>query len=170
MKKIIGQLAGRALAAPLRLAPFVLQQAALERVLNRVFRVPIAQGELDFLAGRTVVLEIPDFAWRWPITLRAGRIRVLRGACRPDTVIRGRAAGLVAVAAGVADPDTLFFQRRLSVVGDTELGLALKNFLDGLDPAQLPLQFAVRAAAAFRQRVMMRDCSEPGEADTTIHH
>jgi predicted lipid carrier protein YhbT len=31
------------------------------------------------------------------------------------------------------DADTLFFDRRLSIEGDTELGLLLKNQLDALD-------------------------------------
>jgi predicted lipid carrier protein YhbT len=152
MKTILARLAGHALAVPLRLMPFIIQQTTLEQGLNRMFRGPIADGELDFLEGRTVVLEISDFGWRWPITLRDGRICVQRRVCRPDTVVRGGAAAFIAVAGGVADPDTLFFQRRLSVEGDTELGLALKNFLDGLDPARLPLQFVVYAAAAVRRR------------------
>ena len=36
------------------------------------------------------------------------------------------------------DTDTLFFQRRLKMEGDTELGLQLKNFLDGMDIESLP--------------------------------
>ncbi|MGB7997639.1 MAG: SCP2 sterol-binding domain-containing protein, partial [Photobacterium halotolerans] len=36
------------------------------------------------------------------------------------------------------DPDTLFFQRRLTMQGDTELGLAVKNLLDSLDLDSLP--------------------------------
>jgi predicted lipid carrier protein YhbT len=40
------------------------------------------------------------------------------------------------------DPDTLFFGRRLLMEGDTDLGLLVKNTLDGvelprLDPARL---------------------------------
>ncbi len=31
------------------------------------------------------------------------------------------------------DPDTLFFNRRLSIEGDTELGLRVKNMLDGVE-------------------------------------
>ena len=31
------------------------------------------------------------------------------------------------------DTDTLFFSRRLHMQGDTELGLYVKNFLDGMD-------------------------------------
>ncbi|MGL6041779.1 MAG: ubiquinone anaerobic biosynthesis accessory factor UbiT, partial [Deefgea sp.] len=33
--------------------------------------------------------------------------------------------------------DTLFFQRRLSITGDTELGLTLKNLMDATDFAPL---------------------------------
>jgi O2-independent ubiquinone biosynthesis accessory factor UbiT len=152
VKTFVARFARRALAAPLFLAPFTVQRAVLEQGLNGALRAPLADGELDFLTGRTVMLEVPDFGWCWPITLQEGRIRVRNRDCRPDTVIRGRAAGLLAIAAGLVDPDTLFFQRRLSVEGDTELGLALKNFLDGLDPARLPLQFAVRAAGTIRRR------------------
>jgi predicted lipid carrier protein YhbT len=36
------------------------------------------------------------------------------------------------------DPDTLFFQRRLTIEGDTELGLEVKNILDALDHENLP--------------------------------
>ena len=31
------------------------------------------------------------------------------------------------------DPDTLFFARRLTIEGDTDLGLTVKNLLDGID-------------------------------------
>jgi predicted lipid carrier protein YhbT len=36
------------------------------------------------------------------------------------------------------DADTLFFRRQLKTSGDTELGLYVKNFLDGLEPETLP--------------------------------
>lgn len=38
------------------------------------------------------------------------------------------------------DPDTLFFNRRLSMEGDTELGLVVKNTLDGLELPVFDLQ------------------------------
>jgi predicted lipid carrier protein YhbT len=36
------------------------------------------------------------------------------------------------------DPDTLFFNRELSIEGDTELGLVVKNMLDAVEWPQLP--------------------------------
>lgn len=38
------------------------------------------------------------------------------------------------------DPDTLFFNRRLSMEGDTELGLVVKNAIDALELPVLDLQ------------------------------
>ena len=42
------------------------------------------------------------------------------------------------------DPDTLFFQRRLRMSGDTALGVHLKNFLASVDLESLPLATLVR--------------------------
>lgn len=47
--------------------------------------------------------------------------------------IAGRLDDLVALARRDEDPDTLFFQRRLMLEGDTATGLLLKNLLDALD-------------------------------------
>ena len=45
------------------------------------------------------------------------------------------------------DPDTLFFSRRLSMEGDTELGLVVKNALDAIElPVLDPRQWAQRLA------------------------
>jgi hypothetical protein len=38
--------------------------------------------------------------------------------------------------ASINNPDTLFFNRRLKLRGNTKLGLELKNFLDALEPKQ----------------------------------
>ncbi len=47
--------------------------------------------------------------------------------------IRGHLAGFLSLAVRAEDPDTLFFQRKLAIEGDTETGLHVKNLLDGLD-------------------------------------
>jgi predicted lipid carrier protein YhbT len=36
------------------------------------------------------------------------------------------------------DPDTLFFQRKLKINGDTELAHHVKNTIDTLDPEVIP--------------------------------
>jgi len=45
----------------------------------------------------------------------------------------------VLIAARKQDPDTLFFQRRLRIEGDTELGLYVKNLMDAIDLDSMPV-------------------------------
>jgi predicted lipid carrier protein YhbT len=49
-------------------------------------------------------------------------------------VISASAADLVRLALRRVDAVTLFFSRRLTMEGDTELGLVLKNTLDAIGP------------------------------------
>jgi len=55
------------------------------------------------------------------------------------------------------DADTLFFRRQLKTSGDTELGLHVKNFLDGLEPETLPYHQTIdpilRGSLAIADRV-----------------
>lgn len=143
------------LARPLRLVPHPVQQLPLGVALEQLFRASVAEGGLDFLAGRCLAVELVDAGWRWPVALYDGRLQVLPRDHAADVTIRGQSWDFFLMAAGLEDPDTLFFQRRLVIEGDTELGLGVKNFLDGLDEAQLPLpaQAAVRALRGLRARL-----------------
>lgn len=134
----------RAVSVPLRLMPFGLQRSVVERVINRAFAAQIDAGELDFLKNRMISLEVSDLGWCWPVTLAAGRVLVCPRSVVPATRIRADTGALFQIAVGETDPDTLFFQRRLVVEGDTELGLALKNFLQASESSSPLLRFAMR--------------------------
>ncbi|CAK0774085.1 Ubiquinone biosynthesis accessory factor UbiT [Gammaproteobacteria bacterium] len=124
------------LAAPLGLIPTVVHSAALAFALNRVFARQIREGEMGFLRGRIVAIEVRDARLNFRLTLSDGQlIAADRGT--PDLVIGGSVYDLLLLATGREDPDTLFFQRRLSLDGDTELGLYVKNFLNGQDPQEV---------------------------------
>jgi len=56
--------------------------------------------------------------------------RAADAASAPALILRARAADYLRLLAGHADTDTLFFQRRLSISGDTALGLEVKYWLD----------------------------------------
>ena len=143
------------LAGPLRLVPFPMQRVPLQLALEPLFRARAAEGDLEFLEGRCLAIEIEDLEWRWPVGLQQGRLRVLVRAHPADVTIRGRSPAFLAMAAKLEDPDTLFFQRRLVIEGDTELGLGVKNFLDGLDEEQLPLpaRLGLRAVRDLNARL-----------------
>mgnify|MGYP000170867434 CR=1 FL=1 len=59
--------------------------------------------------------------------------RPLFDASQPDLTISARARDFIALLAREEDPDTLFFDRRLLMEGDTDLGLLVKNTLDGVE-------------------------------------
>lgn len=122
------------LTFPLRLVPGTLHSRALAGILNQVMKEALADGELDFLAGRCLTIEIDDIGVSYRLGLEQGRIcgyGTERGA---DASIAGGLHEFLLLAARREDADTLFFQRRLRMSGDTELGLYLKNFFDAFEP------------------------------------
>ena len=67
----------------------------------------------------------------------------------PDLAISANAHDFMRLAQRQEDPDTLFFSRRLTMEGDTELGLVVKNALDALElPAFEPQQWSPRQLLA----------------------
>ncbi|MCM0147750.1 ubiquinone anaerobic biosynthesis accessory factor UbiT [Photobacterium galatheae] len=135
---LIHELAPRLLRLHCRLTPFFVHQTLIEQGLDKVFSEAIAEGELDFLAGRTVAIAVEDIDWQFTVTLVQERLAVQPAVAEPDAVMRAASRDLLRIAARQVDPDTLFFQRRLKMEGDTELGLAVKNLLDSLDMDSLP--------------------------------
>ena len=122
------------LTLPLRLMPIGLHSRALAAVLNTVLSDALREGELDFLEGRLVAVEIDDLGVGYRLGVRDGRILGFGGRDGADATIAGGIRELLLLAARREDADTLFFQRRLRMSGDTELGLYLKNFLDAFEP------------------------------------
>ncbi|ABI57476.1 ubiquinone anaerobic biosynthesis accessory factor UbiT [Alkalilimnicola ehrlichii MLHE-1] len=116
----------------------------LDRVLvgliNQALADPLADGVFDFLEARCLEVRLRDWGLALPLSWRDGRLVAAHG-CEPEASIRGDLGAFLLMAGECADPDTLFFQRRLSIQGDTELGLMAKNALDQLDPEALPPRF-----------------------------
>nr|WP_210452925.1 SCP2 sterol-binding domain-containing protein [Pantoea ananatis] len=146
------------LSLPATLAPFMLKKQLLQQLLNWQFRHVLAEGELDFLQGRFLGIEISDINLTWITTLEGGQLRVLQHA-EADVWFRGNANDLLLVAARKADPDMLFFQRRLLIEGDTELGLEVKNVMDAIELNTMPkgLRTAIQQMAAIVETTMQQD-------------
>lgn len=126
------------LFAPLlRAVPHAWQRQVLERVVTHVLAAPLAEGALDFMQGRRLGIAVTDLGLSWTLELR-GRRLCASGAAAEATV-RGTATDLLLLASRLEDADTLFFQRRLMLTGDTELGLTARNLLDRLPWESVPL-------------------------------
>ncbi len=127
----------RLIAKPFHLMPTRMQQAILNRLLQRVFSEALLEGDMDFLNSSRLKFEIEDCHLSWTCTVSKNKLHVI-DSTTSDATIRCNLNELVLLANQKIDPDTLFFQRRLVIEGDTELGLTMKNIMDTLDPENLP--------------------------------
>ena len=137
----------RLLSMPLAIIPGRVHSTAGVTVLNRVFAAALGDGEMDFLQDRSVRIHVRDMQLTFCITLQQGRLAASRASNMPDLSITGTLHAFLLLAARCEDADTLFFQRRLRMEGNTELGLEVKNFLDGLDVDSLWLPRQVSSMA-----------------------
>jgi predicted lipid carrier protein YhbT len=74
----------------------------------------------------------------------------------PDLSITATLRDYIALGLREEDPDTLFFARRLSIEGDTDLGLTVKNLLDGIDWGAALRALAESLPQPLRQLVSSR--------------
>ncbi|HBX4805070.1 ubiquinone anaerobic biosynthesis accessory factor UbiT [Klebsiella pneumoniae] len=125
------------MSVPVKLAPFALKRQVLEQVLGWQFRQALAEGELEFLEGRWLSIHVRDIGLLWYTSVVDGRLVVSQQA-DADISFSADASDLLMIAARKQDPDTLFFQRRLVIEGDTELGLYVKNLMDAIELEQMP--------------------------------
>lgn len=133
----------RFLPPPARLAPWLralppaLQRRVLRRVIATVLVAPIDAGALEFMRGRRLGIEVTDLGLHWVIEFNQSGISVSDG--EPEASVRGSVTDLLLLASRLEDADTLFFQRRLMLTGDTELGLTVRNLLERLPWETVPL-------------------------------
>ena len=146
----------RWLPPPKRVAPLMrlLPSTALQQTSLRLFSAALAQplsaGELEPLRGRRLAIEVSDMGLRWVVQVGNGDLAVLDPAMPAEASIRGTAVALLQLASRSEDADTLFFQRRLQLTGDVELGLTARNLLDRLPWEQLPLALRILLQRATR--------------------
>lgn len=120
----------------LTLLPARLQAPLVERLLGAAL-TSIDDSALALIEGRRLGIEIDDLGLRWVLVWHAGRLQVCDAPAQ--ATVRGSATDLALLASRLEDADTLFFQRRLVLTGDVELGLTVRNLLDRLPWEDLPL-------------------------------
>ena len=137
--EFIRPLARNVISVPGRAIPYAAQIPVLTIALNQAFREPLRHGELEFLEGSKVRIKVTDLHLDWLIQVGADRFSPIDRRLEEDVCISGGSLDFALLAARRADPDTLFFQRRIRVEGDTELGLGVKNTMDSMDWDDLPM-------------------------------
>ncbi|MBC7857544.1 MAG: SCP2 sterol-binding domain-containing protein [Burkholderiaceae bacterium] len=121
---------GRLIPAPLANAPLM---AMLELARRREWLTAP-----ESLYGKTFQIGIEDLGLQLCFICEQGKFRPLPKTIQADVRLSALAIDFFKLASGMEDADTLFFRRRLKVEGDTELGIAVKYWLDASErPAWL---------------------------------
>lgn len=132
------------LAIPLKVLPKRLHGFVLSRLLNQVLKQEMEEGELDFLEARTVCINVSDADVSYRV--RMEQRHFVESKAEADLTITGTIYDYLLLVTNREDPDTLFFQRHLTMDGDTGLGVHLKNMLAAVEIDQLALPGRFRPA------------------------
>jgi predicted lipid carrier protein YhbT len=130
-----------------RSVPDTIHQHALSRFANLVLSDECMRARLAPVEGRCLCLAVVDANARFQFEVHSRRLRPVSAARVPDVLITGKLIDFLLVATRAEDPDTLFFSRRLSLEGETETGLHVKNLIDSMD---IDLNMLLHAALGER--------------------
>lgn len=135
----------------LAIMPEKLKITLINQMLNLVLAEQINAGELAFLANKWVGICVDDIDLQFQVSVDT-KLRVMP-MTKPNVIFSANVPELLLVAAAKEDPDTLFFQRKLRIEGDTELGLEVKNMLLSieLDALPKPVRLTVDKLASMLQ-------------------
>ena len=109
----------------------------LEKTLNEVFAEEIADGDFDIMLNKALRIQLKRLPIGLSIRFDGNGFKRVYG-IQGDVIITAKAQDFLELIRRKTDPDTLFFQRRMSIDGNTELGLTIKNILDAMDFERLP--------------------------------
>lgn len=142
------------LRGPVQLVPVSIQKMAMLETLKRVFCEALDDGEFSFLDNRWLEVHVKDLGFKKYVSFVDQQLIVQNDIENPDVRFSGNLNDLILIAARKEDPDSLFFQRRLVIEGDTELGLEVKNLMDSIDLDSLPspLHHGLMLLAGFIQK------------------
>ncbi len=122
------QNAASILRSPIHLLPKSVQKKALLDGLKLAFHEALDDGDFEFLEDKWLKVEIRDLNLRWFISYENDNLIVADNVKHEDVSFSGDLNDLILIAGRKEDPDTLFFQRRLSIEGDTETGTGSEKF------------------------------------------
>ena len=120
------------LLLPVRLIPDDIHAKIFARISNHLLRGQSLVLRLGELEGKSVSLRITDVPCNIKFRFHNGLLHSIHSQ-DADVIITGSMKSFLELACHKQDPDTLFFTRELSIEGDTETGVHVKNLLDSLE-------------------------------------
>ena len=139
----------RALRTLVSRLPAYPPTAAVALVANSLLAETLNAENLPAAQGKVIAIHVRDAGLRFAFSVEAAGLIPL-GDVAADATISADARDFIALARRTEDPDTLFFARRLTMEGDTELALLIKNTLDATDLRDLRIPPPARVIAALK--------------------
>ena len=137
----------RPVGAVLSRLPAYPGSVLLVTAINLALSRHLPQDVKDLLKDKRLSIRVRDARVAFDFTWNGQRFAPSAPQANPDLAISANAQDFVLLAQRRQDPDTLFFNRRLVMEGDTELGLVVKNALDAIElPVLDPRQWAQKLA------------------------
>lgn len=90
--------------------------------------------DAERVRGKVICLHVRDAGIRIKLRIESRGYAPVPDSIEPHATITAGSREFLLLALRKEDPDTLFFDRRLCIEGDTELGLIVKNALDRVNP------------------------------------
>jgi len=136
--------------------PSTINCIATQKIINHTFCEQITDGDFDFLQNRLLQIEILDAGLYVGLSFNQNRIICTHfdnTAIEADATLSIDTPNAISLIQQQVDPDTLFFQRKLKINGDTELAHNVKNTIDTLDPEVIP-KLLMRFIVEYKERVL----------------
>jgi predicted lipid carrier protein YhbT len=118
--------------------------------LNLMLAPHLPADTLRMLQGKALRIKPRDAGVAFDFMWSGTSFKATAPSEQPDLTIAASLHDFYLLIQRKEDPDTLFFSRRLSMEGDTELGLLVKNTLDSMDLSAFSLDKMVPARRAWK--------------------
>ena len=116
-----------------RILPAKPPQAALVATLNIMLKKGLLPADMTLFAGRKFEIDVLDAGIKVRFGANGEKFIADGFDGTPDLRLAANGIDFMRMMLREEDPDTLFFNRKLQIEGDTELGLITKNLLDSVD-------------------------------------
>lgn len=105
----------------------------LVSVLNTMLKKGLLPADMELFAGRKFEIEVLDAGIKVRFSANTEKFLDDNFSGTPDLRLTANGIDFMRMMMREEDPDTLFFNRKLQIEGDTELGLITKNLLDSVE-------------------------------------
>ncbi len=156
-KRATPLLSPRRLGKIANMCPFGFNKKLISLVLNYAFAEQVADGDFKFLQGNNLLIEIIDAECFVGISYQPDQLVCDYFDSVPtqsNATLSINTFDAIQLIEQSVDPDTLFFQRKLKISGDTELAHQAKNTIDTLDQNRIPSAL-LKLISFYKQRVTL---------------